>query len=130
MKKFTTIIIVLTISIIALGVLLISKGSSSKPTTYPLPPNLTYYWGNGCPHCKIVEDFLSSWEKNLPAGRQGLVIDKKEVWSSVANANELKARYEYCKVPQSEMGVPLLFTPDGKCFSGDTEIINYFKTFK
>ena len=94
-----------------------------KPNTYTLPANLTYYWGDGCPHCKTVADFMSSWDK-----RDVVKIDKKEVWNNTANAKELKARYEYCKIPQSEMGVPLLFTPEGKCYSGDTPIIDYLKS--
>ena len=130
MKKFSIIIAVATISIVALGVFLIGKGSSSKPITYSLPANLTYYWGDGCPHCKIVEDFLSTWAPPIDEAGKKVQIDKREVWNNVANAKELKARYEYCKVPQSQMGVPLLFTPDGRCYSGDTEIINYFKNLQ
>lgn len=131
MKKFTIIAIILTLVIIVGGVFLTSKGQDSDSSgSYPLPTELTYYWGDGCPHCKIVEDFLETWEKNLPAGRRGLKIDKKEVWNNVAYAKELKARYEYCKVSQSEMGVPLLFTPEGKCYSGDTPIIDYLKNIK
>lgn len=125
MKKSIIAVAFVTIIIFVLGIFLISKGSSSKPITYPLPANLTFYWGNGCSHCKNVENFLSTWEK-----KDTVKVDKKEVWSSVANANELKARYKYCKVPQSQMGVPLLFTPDGKCYSGDTEIINYLKNIE
>lgn len=125
MKKFTIGIIAITVLIVGLGIYLVSKSSSSKPTTYPLPANLTYYWGDGCPHCKIVEDFISTWDK-----KDTVKIDKKEVWNNVANAKELKERYEYCKVPQSQMGVPLLFTPDGKCYSGDQPIIDYLKNIK
>lgn len=126
MKKITIIAVILTLIIIVGGVFLVSRGQSSNNTNnYPLPADLTYYWGNGCPHCKIVADFLSTWDK-----KDTVKVDKKEVWSSVANANELKARYKYCKVPQSQMGVPLLFTPDGKCYSGDTEIINYLKNIE
>ena len=106
-----------------------------KPNTYTLPANLTYYWGDGCPHCKTVADFMSSWDPPIgsPRGEAGeagkkIQIDKKEVWNNTANAKELKARYEYCKIPQSEMGVPLLFTPEGKCYSGDTPIIDYLKS--
>jgi len=125
-KKFTIIAVILTLVIVAGGVFLTSKSQNSNSLgSYPLPTNLTYYWGDGCPHCKIVEDFLSTWDK-----KDTVKIDKKEVWNNVANANELKARYVYCKVPQSEMGVPLLFTPDGKCYSGDTPIIDYFKSLK
>ena len=125
MKRFSIGIIAITVLIVGLGIYLVSKSSSSKPITYPLPANPTYYWGNGCPHCKIVSDFLSAWSK-----KDTVKIDKKEVWGSAANAKELKARYKYCKVPQSQMGVPLLFTPEGKCYSGDQPIINYFKSLK
>lgn len=129
MKKFPILIGVITVLIIVGGVFLASKNSS--PKTYPPPVNPTYYWGNGCPHCANVEEFLNSWDP--PAGEAGkkVQIDKKEVWGSSANARELEARYEYCKITNpSEMGVPLLFTPDGKCYSGDVEIINYLKNIE
>lgn len=122
MKKFTIIAVVLTLVIVVGGVFLASKGASPNKS-YPLPTILTYYWGDGCPHCKIVADFMSSWNK-----KDTVKIDKKEVWNNAANANELRARYTYCNVPQSQMGVPLLFTPDGKCYSGDTPIIDYLKS--
>lgn len=110
------------IALVVVGVLILFF----KPTTYSLPPNLTYYWGNGCPHCKIVADFLSTWDK-----KDKVIIEKKEIWGDSANAKELEARYTFCKITSpSEMGVPLLFTPDGKCFSGDINIINYFKDIK
>lgn len=125
MKKITIITGIVTAIIFILGIFLVSKSSSPKPIVYPLPADLTYYWGDGCPHCKIVSDFLSTWDK-----KDTVKIHKKEVWNDAANAKELKARYEYCKVPQSEMGVPLLFTPDGKCYSGDQPIIDYFKSLK
>jgi len=96
-----------------------------KPITYPLPANPTYYWGNGCPHCKIVADFLSSWDK-----KDTVKIDKKEIWSSAANTKEMQARYTSCNIPQSQMGVPLLFTPEGNCYSGDQLIIDYLKNIK
>jgi glutaredoxin len=125
MKKFAVIAVIVTLIIIIGGVFLTSRGQKSDSSaSYPLPSNLTYYWGNGCPHCKNVEDFLSTWDK-----KDKVKIDKKEVWGNAANASELQARYVFCKItnPQ-EMGVPLLFTPDGKCFSGDTPIIEYLKT--
>lgn len=124
MKKFTIIAVILTLVIVIGGMFWVSRGQSSN--NYLLPTELTYYWGSGCPHCKIVEDFLSSWDR-----KDMIKIDKKEVWNNAANTKELKARYESCKITNpSKMGVPLLFTPDGKCYSGDTEIINYFKNLE
>ena len=64
MKKFTIIAVVLTLAIMTGGVLLASKSQNSNSSkNYPLPTELTYYWGNGCPHCENVEDFLSTWSK-------------------------------------------------------------------
>lgn len=123
MKKFTIIAVILTVVIMVGGVFLLSKRQdSNSPSSYPLPTNFTFYWGNGCPHCKNVEDFISSWNK-----KETVKIDRKEVWNNAANAREMQARYEYCKTPPSQMGVPLLFTPDGKCYSGDTPVIDYLK---
>lgn len=122
MKKFTITAVVLTFVIIIGGVFLASKGANSNKS-YPLPTVLIYYWGDGCPHCKIVADFMSSWDK-----KDTVKMDKKEVWNNASNAKEMQARYTYCGVPQSQMGVPLLFTPDGKCYSGDTPIIDYLKS--
>ena len=88
MKKFPLIIGVVTVLIVVGGVFWTSKSSTSPSKLYPLPSNLQYYWGDGCPHCKIVEDFLTSWDK-----KDKVVIDKKEVWANAANAKELEARY-------------------------------------
>ncbi len=125
MKKFTIFAAATTLIIIVGGILLVSKGQSPNTNNYPMPADLTYYWGEGCPHCEIVEEFISTWEK-----KDTIKIDKKEVWNTIENAKELKARYIYCNVPESQMGVPLLFTPEGTCFSGDTPIIDYLKNIK
>ena len=127
MKKSVVIAIVATILIFILGIFLVSRGGKgSANTNYPTPSNLTYYWGNGCPHCANVEEFLKTWDK-----KDTVTIDKKEVWYNAANTRELTARYKSCGTTSSnEMGVPLLFTTDGKCYSGDTPIIDYFKSLK
>lgn len=111
MKKFYIIVIAATAIILL------------TPKNYPLPSNLTYYWGNGCSHCKNVEDFLSTWGK-----KDKVTIEKKEVWGNIANAKEMEARYKSCNITDpKDMGVPLLFTPDGKCFDGDEPIIQFLK---
>ncbi len=126
MNKFSIIAVIVTLIIIVGGVFLMSKGENTNSSkNYPLPTNLTYYWGNGCPHCKIVADFLSSWDK-----KDTVKIDKKEIWSNAANTKEMQARYTSCNIPQSQMGVPFLFTPEGKCYSGDQLIIDYLKNIK
>ena len=122
MKKFFLPAVgALTLLIIVGGILFFSK-ETPKPTPLPLPTSYEYFWGDGCPHCEVVDEFFSSWEN-----RDKVEIDKKEVWSSAANAKILQERATYCGIRPSEVGVPFLFTPEGKCLSGDAPIIDFFK---
>jgi len=123
MKKFPSVIGLVTVLIILSGVWFLTKNSVSPAKLYPLPPNLEYFWGQGCPHCANVESFLETWNK-----KEQVKIDKKEVRQNAANAAEMQARYEFCQIPPNQMGVPLLFTPQGKCYTGDSPIINYLKS--
>ncbi|MBI4033144.1 MAG: hypothetical protein HY377_01360 [Candidatus Blackburnbacteria bacterium] len=65
---------------------------------------------------------MENWGK---AEQVGLV--KKEVWKSTRNANLMEQRATSCGVPKEELGVPMLVTPEGKCITGDTPIIDYLK---
>mgnify|MGYP000872873737 FL=1 len=66
---------------------------------------------------------MSTWEY-----KDQIEIEKLEAWSNVENARKLSDRFNYCRVPNAERGVPLLFTPEGKCFIGDTPIIDELKS--
>lgn len=127
MKKFIipTVAIFAVLALFA-GFYLLTKGSSELKISTSLPSDYEYFWGNGCPHCANVSAFLDSW-----SGKDKVKINKKEVWSDPANATLMQERYSYCKVTdKSQMGVPLLFTPDGKCLVGDAPVIDYFKNLK
>ena len=115
--------IILTILAIIGGVFFFSK--KEEPKVLSLPSSYEYFWGDGCPHCAVVEEFLNSWE-----GKDKVAIDKKETWSNRENANLLNERVKYCNIRPSEVGVPFLFTPEGKCITGDTPIIDYFKSLE
>ncbi|HJX45609.1 MAG TPA: hypothetical protein VJ399_00360 [Patescibacteria group bacterium] len=127
MKKFPILIGIISLVIIVGGIFLFTKkqNTSSVSTPPPLPASYEYFWGDGCPHCVNVEEFLTTWE-----GKDKVSIDKKEIWKNAANAKLLKERGAYCKINQSNLGVPLLFTPDGKCITGDAAIIDFFKSLK
>jgi glutaredoxin-related protein len=88
-----------------------------------LPANYELFWGDGCPHCKIVEDFLASWDK-----KDEIKVDQLEVWNNIDNAKKMQTAADYCNIPKNELGVPMLFTPDGKCLVGDGPIIDLFKS--
>jgi len=124
MKK-NLLIAIIIVAILIAGIFILSK-KSVQTAPRPLPVGeYEYYWGNGCPHCTNVANFLNSWENS-----DKVTLQKMEVWSDPNNAKLMEERYTYCKIDRSQMGVPLLFTPEGKCFAGDEPIINFFKNLK
>jgi glutaredoxin len=89
-----------------------------------LPSNYEYFWGEGCPHCAKVDEFLDSWEH-----ADKLELDKKEIYSNRVNSNLLQERGKSCGIPFNQIGVPFVFTPQGECITGDEPIIDFFKSF-
>ena len=78
------------------------------------------YYGSGCPHCAKVESFLK--ENNLDKG-----IIKKEIYHNPENADEFNRLCDKEGISLLKRGVPFLFI-ENKCFIGDQQIINYFKS--
>ena len=122
MKRLPLITLLATLAIIIGGAFLLSKKEAPDSTNLPLPSSYEYFWGDGCPHCAEVQEFFDSWE-----GKDKIDIQKYEVWSSRENAQRLRKRAVSCGFQSNKIGVPLLFTPEGKCISGDKPIIDFFK---
>jgi len=96
---------------------------AEKPTTV-CEKTFELYWGIGCPHCKNVEDFLSTWDK-----KDKVKIEKLEVQQNQVNSVQMLKRAKSCGIDTTQgVGVPLLYTPDAKCLNGDTPIIDYLKS--
>jgi glutaredoxin len=125
MNKTLIIGLILTLAIIIGGVFLFSSSDAKKANAspLPLPTSIEYYSRTDCPHCKNVEDFLSTWTK-----KDSVKIDIFETGSSNINAEKLIQRSTSCNIPSGEIGVPMFFTPEGKCIVGDVPIIDYLKT--
>ncbi len=87
------------------------------------PNAIVYYYGDGCPHCKVVNDFL---EAN-PQVSEKVSFTKKEVWKNRANAKEMERRAKVCDIKPDGMGVPFLYGGNGKCYVGEVEVIDFFK---
>ena len=119
-KFFLPITLGIGLLIIAAGTIFFSR--NQKPTPPSLPTSHEYFLGGGCPHCAEVEKFLESWD-----GKDKIQIDKKEAWKNAGNSKLLLQRAKYCNIPSNEVGVPLLFTPRGKCIIGDEPIIEYLQ---
>lgn len=83
---------------------------------------IIYYFGQGCPHCANVKEFI---EKNKV--HEKLSFEEKEVWYNRSNAAELEEKAKRCGISDKDLGVPFLW--DGKkCFVGDVDVINFFKS--
>jgi len=112
-------VIFAVIALVLVGAYVVAKQQTPPPPV----TGYEYFWGDGCPHCAIVQEFFDSWE-----GKDKIQIDKKETWSNPENARLLTQRARACNIPTNEMGVPLLVKPDGECIGGDQPIIDYFKS--
>ena len=113
---------------ILVGVLVLAVGfvyfglKDGEPAVADDPAAIVYYWGDGCPHCKVVSDFI---EANNIVDK--VSFEKKEVWSNKANANEMGRRAKTCGIKPQGMGVPFVYGGDGKCYVGEPDVINFFK---
>jgi glutaredoxin len=119
-NKFPLIIGIITLLIIGGGVFLFSQ---NQPPKLSLPSSYEYFWKDGCPHCENVAKFLDSWDK-----KDQVKIDKFDILTDRQNQDRLVQRATYCKLNTTQLGVPFLFTPEGKCIEGDEAIIGFFKS--
>lgn len=116
-----------TILILLGGVYLLTRNNEGESnSTDILPSYHQYFWSKTCPHCTNVAEFINTWE-----GKDVFEMEKIEVNESRENSLIFLDRgTKICKIPRSTLGVPLLVTPEGKCFTGDTLIIEYLKSLE
>jgi glutaredoxin len=98
----------------------------NKPINPPISnvtsnETITIYYGNTCPHCKIVEEWIN--ENNI---NSILNITQKEVFANVSNQPEIMDVFKICKIPANNQGVPLLYA-EGNCYMGDEDVISFLK---
>ena len=116
-------IIIVTVVILAAVFFLWYSGATKtgiEPT--PMPAGIVFFYGDTCPHCKNVEDFIS---QNKIADK--VKFTQLEVSQNQSNALLLANTEQSCKIDiSSGASVPLLW--DGsKCYLGDEDAINFFK---
>lgn len=113
MKKTWPFIIIALVVII--GAILLFK---QKPAE-----GLTLFYGQECPHCARVEEFLIANKID-----EKVKINRVEVYHNQQNANDMAKIAQKCGIQTTQMGVPLLW--DGsKCYEGEDEVKNYFQQF-
>ena len=121
MKKIAILIIILIVG------LFIYKSFATTP-----PNNVTddqadliLFHGDGCPHCKIVSDYITANEVE-----EKVKISYKEVYYNKTNQSLLQETVKKCPEIDAAtgIGVPLAFVKsDSKCLYGDTPIIDWLK---
>jgi len=99
-----------------------SQDSQYEQETGNKREELVFYYGITCPHCKEVEKWM---EENKI--EEKIEIIKKEVYDNKTNAEELVKSAKSCGLDTSAIGVPFLYTPEGKCLIGTPDVENYLK---
>lgn len=80
------------------------------------------YYGNGCPHCSEVENFIENNTFDFS-------IEQKEIYQNKINTEEFNQVCTEEGIGLMNRGVPLLYA-ENECFIGDKQIISYLSTKK
>jgi hypothetical protein len=117
------VIYFLVISLVLVGTYFILSKPPTDGSSYE-NPDLVFYWGEGCPHCETVKNWLSeNNQQNI------LKINSKEVYKNQNNSTELfNIVNQYCPEIKGDngIGVPAAFDPVGKkCYQGSDQIIKF-----
>lgn len=95
--------------------------TASSSLSVPASSPLILFYGDGCPHCAIVEKFIT--DNGID---KKISIQEKEVYYHQENANQLSQAARGCGLDTGAIGVPFLW--DGKiCVVGDEPIIDFLK---
>lgn len=91
-----------------------------KPT--PLPEGIVLFYGQGCPHCADVENFIA---QNKIEDK--VKISRLEVWYNKSNQLTLAEVVQKCGINANSVGVPFLYDGNGKCYIGEVDIPSFLK---
>ncbi|OGY42445.1 MAG: hypothetical protein A2Y67_00170 [Candidatus Buchananbacteria bacterium RBG_13_39_9] len=114
-KKIFIILINFTLLI------LLSACSSTIATDINDNVDMILFYGDGCPHCAKVEEYIKEHKIT-----EKLNFSQLEVYNDKDNAQLLGEKAQLCNMPTDSIGVPF-FWDGAKCIIGDQEIIKFFK---
>lgn len=120
MKKIFIIALVLFLSYFAY-----QATQKPKLTVSDSQADLILFHGDGCPHCKIVKDYIDANQVESK-----VKIAYHEVYYNKSNQTLLQDTVKKCpEIDSSQgIGVPLAYSPaESKCLYGDTPIIDWLK---
>lgn len=122
-KIKTPLIVIIVVAAIFGGLYMLAQKNTAKDIDLGSTTSYEYYWGSGCKYCAKVAEFMANWKP-----KTGVDLQKYEVWNDQTNYLRMQKRAESCKIPQNQLGVPLLYTPEGQCLIGDQPIIEVLQT--
>lgn len=117
MNKNLLSIIIAVVLTVAGGLLIINYNKAPKIDIN----GIVLFYGDGCPHCKIVDDFVKA--NNIETKVKFIRL---EVFNNKDNAKVLSERAQACGLLTDQIGVPFLW--NGKtCIVGDQDVIKFFQ---
>ena len=118
------IIVIITIIILAGGFFwAFQSGILSGPVKpSQLPQGIILFYGQGCPHCKDVENFIS---QNKIEDK--VKITRLEVWYNKSNQALLAQVAQKCGITSGSIGIPFLYDGNGHCYIGEVDVPNFLK---
>lgn len=113
-KYLPLIILLLIVAVIGFFIVLNTKKETST--------EMILFYGNTCPHCKKVNDYINA--NNVKAKFD---FQELEVYNNQVNARLMAKKAVACGIDTNQgLSIPFFF--DGKnCLIGDEKIINYFQ---
>lgn len=106
-----------------------TKNPGSDVTATPLPEGIVLFFGEDCPHCKIVEDFITQNKIADKVSFTNLEVPfgLKSSPQLMSNAKLAIKLAQGCNMDVSN-GISIPFLYDGKnCLLGQDDVINFFK---
>ncbi|MFA4942545.1 MAG: hypothetical protein WC564_02820 [Patescibacteria group bacterium] len=116
-KKF--LLLFLLLPLLLAGCTAVSNSEEKKSA---LDGQTILFYGETCAHCKVLEQYLEDNKIN-----DKMSIEKLEVSKNKTNATLMMEAVNNCAISKNAVGVPFLWV-DNKCYMGDVETTNFFKT--
>jgi hypothetical protein len=118
------VVIFIIIGVILLGAIfwVWQSGVFTPVKPASLPEGIVLFYGDGCPHCKDVEDFILQNKID-----EKIKITRMEVWHNKSNAALLGQIAKQCGIIGNSVGVPFLYDGNNKCYLGEVDVPNFLK---
>ena len=123
MKKNTIIIALIFLLMIIIAIIIMPKNEKNPEPKKPLKEAGTIlFYGAGCPHCAIVDNYIKENKVEESISFQSL-----EIYNNEDNSRLLNEKANACGLDTKRIGVPFLWD-NNVCFIGDRQITDYFST--